>query len=156
MREISELVWHELRDDRLVDGLIALHLLVANAIQLPAGYAFSSLYAEYFASLFMLDIIGLPALAVIGLSLRSIVADPRHPAAWLRAVLDRRCAARILTGFAPLLALVSFSTTFTAMKSFIGRGGFTAHLPLADFDRRLHFGVDPAVLLRQVSVDASI
>lgn len=104
MREIRELVWHELRDDRLVGGLIALHLRVANAILLPAGHVFASLYAEYFASVFMLDIIGLPALAVIGLSLRSIVADPRHPTTWLSAVLDCRCAARILTGFALLLA----------------------------------------------------
>lgn len=47
-------------------------------------------------------------------------------------------------------------TTFTAMKSFIGLGGFTAHLPLADFDRRLHFGVDPAVLLHHVSGDTSV
>jgi hypothetical protein len=65
-------------------------------------------------------------LDVIGLSPRSIVADPRHPTAWLGGVLDRRCVARILAGFALLLALVPFMATFTAMKSFIGLGGFTA------------------------------
>jgi hypothetical protein len=46
--------------------------------------------------------------------------------------------------------------TFTAMKSFIGLGGFAAHLPLADSDRWLHIGVDPAVLLHHVSGDASV
>jgi hypothetical protein len=60
MPETGELVWHERRADRLVDGLIALHLRVANTILLPAGHLF--------ASLFML--------AVIGPSPRSIGVDP--------------------------------------------------------------------------------
>ncbi|WP_169453525.1 phosphatase PAP2 family protein [Pleomorphomonas oryzae] len=58
--------------------------------------------------------------------------------------------ARILAGYALLLALVPFMATFTAMKSFIGLHGFYADIPLADFDRWLHFGTDPAFLLHRI------
>lgn len=147
MRKIWKLVTCELRDDRLVYGLVFLYLVLANAILVPAGHVFASLYAEYLASLLILDIVTLPALVLVGLSLRSAIADPRHPTVWLRACLDPRRIARILAGFGLLLALVPFMATFTAMKSFIGLGGFTADVPLANFDQWLHFGVDPANFL---------
>lgn len=150
MRKIGELVIGELRDDRLVYGLLVLYLILANAILVPAGHVFASLYVEYFASLVTLDIVALPALLLVGLSLRSIVADPRHPMAWLRARFGQRRIARILAGFVLLLALVPFMATFTAMKSFIGLEGFTADASLADFDRWLHFGVDPANFLHSL------
>jgi len=147
MRKVMELVVDELRDDRVVYGLIVLYLVLANAILVPAGHVFPNLYVEYFISLVTLDLVALPALVVIGLSLRSVIADFRHPTAWLRTCLDQRRIARILAGFILLLALVPFMATFTAMKSFIGLGGFTADVPLANFDRWLHFGRDPIVFL---------
>jgi hypothetical protein len=88
MRETGELVWHELRADRLVYGLIA--------PQSSCRRHHPAAGRPPLSSLFVLD--------VIGLSPRSIVADPRHPTAWLGGVLDRRCVARILAGFALLLA----------------------------------------------------
>ncbi len=147
MRKISRLTMEEIRSDRLVYALIGLYLILANTILVPAGHVFANLYVDYLFSLLVLDIVALPALVLIGLSLRSIVANPRHPAAWLRTCLDPRRIARILAGFALLLALVPFMATFTAMKSFIGLEGFPADVFLADFDRWLHFGTDPAVLL---------
>ena len=150
MRKITELIVDELRDDRLVYGLIVLYLVFANAILVPAGHVFLDLYVEYFVSLAILDLVALPALVVIGLSLRSVIADFRHPTAWLRTCLDQRRIARILTGFILLLALVPFMATFTSMKSFIGLGGFTADVPLANFDRWMHFGSDPIVFLHRI------
>lgn len=147
MGKIWQLVVGEFRGDRIIYGLIVLYLAVANAILVPAGHVFPSLYVDYFASLVMLDIVALPALFAIGLSLRSIVADPRHPTAWLRSCLNRQRIARVLAGFGLLLALVPFMATFTAMKSFIGLNGFAVDKSLADFDRWLHFGVDPVIYL---------
>lgn len=150
MGKLWQLVVGELRDDRLVYGLIALYLVLANAILVPAGHVFASLYIDYLASLVILDIVALPALVVVGLSLRSIIADPSHPTAWLRTCLNPQRIARFLAGFGLLLALVPFMATFTAMKSFIGLDGFTADTPLADFDRWLHLGVDPVTYLHSV------
>ena len=150
MRTIRELTIGELRDDCVIYGLIAIYVVLANAILVPAGHVFAGLYVDYFASLILLDVIALPALVTIGLSLRSIVANPRHPMIWLRARLSRQRIARILAGFVLLLALVPFMATFTAMKSFIGLGGFTADVPLADLDQWLHFGNDPVVFLHNL------
>ncbi|MCM5557989.1 phosphatase PAP2 family protein [Pleomorphomonas sp. JP5] len=147
MRKISRLAMEEIRSDRLVYALIGLYLVLASAMLVPVGHIFADLYVEYLFSLLVLDVVALPALVLIGLSLRSIAANPRHPAAWLRACLDQRRIARILAGFVLLLALAPFMATFTAMKSFIGLDGFTSDASLADIDRWLHFGTDPAILL---------
>ncbi len=150
MRTFRELLIDELRNDRVVYGAIALYVICANAILVPAGHVFADLYVDYFASLVMLDIIALPALVAVGLSLRSIIADPRHPTAWLLACVDRQRIARVLAGFVLLLALGPFMATFTAMKSFIGLDGFTADVPLANFDRWMHFGNDPVSFLHSL------
>ena len=150
MRKICILASRELHDDRFIYGLILFYLFVANVILLPAGHFFANIYIDYLISLAVLDILALPALVVAGLLLRSLIADPRHPMAWFLACFDRKRIARILAGFVLLLAFVPFMATFTAMKSFIGLDGFTADVPLADIDRWLHFGVDPAVFLHGI------
>lgn len=146
----------ELRSDRLIYGLILLYLVLANAILLPAGHVFPDLYAEYFDSLLTLDVIVSPALILAALLLRSVIADPRRPSAWFIAFFDPQRIARTLAGFALLLALVPFMATFTAMKSFIGLGGFKADTQLANFDRWLHFGVDPPVFLNDLLTHAHV
>ncbi|PKR89076.1 hypothetical protein CXZ10_11200 [Pleomorphomonas diazotrophica] len=144
----------ELRSDRLIYGLILLYIVLTNAILLPVGHVFPELYVEYFSSLVTLDIMVLPAIVLAALLLRSVIADPKRPSAWVMAFFDRQRIARIVAGFALLVALVPFMATFTAMKSFIGLSGFKADTQLADFDRWLHFGVDPPVFLNNLLSDA--
>ncbi len=150
MREILGLTRDELRNDRHIYTAIIFYLVVANAILAPFRHIFPRIYAEYFLSLASLDGVVFPAFVIVGVLLRSLFANPRDPLAWFRARLHSRCIARILAGYGLLLALVPFMATFTAMKSFIGLNGFTADTPLADFDRWLHLGVDPAIFLHRI------
>lgn len=150
MQEVLALIKRELRGDRHIYLMIGAYVVVSNAILLPSGHIFASIYWEYLLSLVILNMLVFPALIIAGLLVRSVLGDPRHPTAWLRTRFDKGRIARILAGYVLLLALVPFMATFTAMKSFISLDGFTADIPLADFDRWLHFGVDPAVFLHRV------
>ncbi|WP_370677832.1 phosphatase PAP2 family protein [Pleomorphomonas sp. PLEO] len=150
MQTLLKLTQNEIIGDRQIYSMIAIYILSANIILIPAGHIFENLFIEYTISLVILDIVTLPAIIIAGLLIRSILADPHHPTDWLRSRIDRRRAARILAGLVLLLAFVPFMATFTAMKSFIGLSGFTADVPLADLDRWLHLGVDPAVFLHRV------
>lgn len=150
MKRVLALTRDELCGDRHIYLLMTVYIVSADVILVPAGHIFPNLYRDYALSLVMLNILAFPALIITGMLARSVLDDPRHPTAWFRACFDRRRVARILAGYVLLVTLVPFMATFTAMKSFIGLHGFTADVPLADFDRWLHLGVDPVVFLHRV------
>lgn len=156
MREILALTKEEFRRDRHIHMMILAYVVVANVALPPARHIFSGLYIDYLFSLLMFSGLTFPSFVLVGLLLRSLIAAPRHPTLWFRARFGNGSIARILAGYGLLLALVPFMATFTAVKSCIGLQGFTADTQLADFDRWLHHGVDPAVYLHHVLDYASV
>lgn len=146
----------EFRRDRLVYVLGLSYVLAVNALLLPAGYFYPGLYMQYLLSLVVLDMVAFPALTLVFLCLKSVLACPRHPARWLWHCFTAQRLARIVAGYGLMLAIVPFMATFTSMKAYIGQGGFVADRSLADIDRWLHFGVDPAVFLHGALDYASV
>lgn len=145
-----------LADDRVLYGLIGGYILIAGAIVVPAHHFFPKVFADYIGFLMVLDFGILPCLVFIALAVRSVVADPGRPTAWLRATVTRQRIGRLLSGYALLFALVPFMTTFSWLKSYIGLDGFRYDVALADLDRTLHFGVDPARILHAISYSQGV
>lgn len=150
MRLFIDSLKQEFRRDELVYVLVLSYVLAANGVLIPAGYFYRGLYIQYFLGFVVLDMIAFPGMALVFLCLRSVLACPRNPAQWLWRCLTPRRLARVVAGYGLMVAIVPFMATFTTMKAYIGQSGFVADRSLADFDRWLHYGIDPAVFLHGV------
>lgn len=135
---------NSLRTDKilyLVIGIYALFTIIYFAV---AGKLDDMAYSHY-VKLFVLNYLILCPLITFFVGLTRIIhrIDGRRKLAF-RYMFSAEHLARLLSGLLLLGALMIFLGTFTSIKMALpGELGFLYDRQLADFDRMLHFGVDP-------------
>jgi hypothetical protein len=145
--EFSAALRREIGADRvvyMVAGLYALagcaSLAVAGTFSVDAFLGYLGVYATLLSGPIWVTI----AVAAIA---AAILHEPRAPLRRLASWCTVDNAARVLAGLPLATAAMLFFGTYTTMKSAVANTGFHADRLLADADRFLHFGTDPAVAL---------
>jgi hypothetical protein len=146
-------VWRSLREHSLLIGIIVSYLAYGRL--LPAWYGVEADGADDLYSLpflAMTVIAGAVFIAAYAVHLRLVVRPVAYGAELRSAVLDRFLTLRRLCLVLPVLLLMPmFGATFTNLKVLIpALHPFDWDATFAVWDRLLHFGCDPWLLLQPV------
>lgn len=137
----------ELRADWPVYVLVAVYALAGAAWLAARGALAPDAYLNY-AHIYGTLLAGpLWVSLLLGTAVGAIVTDPKAPFGRLRSWCTTQNAARLAAGLPLATAAMIFFGTYTTLKTAIAGLGFHADALLADLDRSIHFGVDPAVAL---------
>ena len=146
-----------LRKDRPIYGLIIFIITVSYGIAAISGYNPPPVLAAYMVQILGKSLVASSTMIFALLVLPAILSDPAAP---LKAALERARqlgAMRMTTSFALLVAVLNAHGAYTLLKRLLALPyGFVWDTTLANFDRWLHFGVDPWRYLQPLANNSTL
>ncbi len=146
---LAEAFWRCLRADAPLYLAIVAYMVAGLAFLDVTGTSQLATYSSYLGKWLMVFGFVFPTIAILGHYGYLIHRFDRRRMLAAKRIFDPERAACFLAGICMLMALMFFQGTFTSVKNGLSawRAGFPYERQVADFDKMLHFGIDPWRLL---------
>ncbi|GIL02940.1 MAG: hypothetical protein BroJett030_28390 [Alphaproteobacteria bacterium] len=155
----AELLARELAADRALYLAIGAYCAATVALLAATGNAHLLAHGQYLESWPLVFAVAMPATVLAAefwlVAMRGAVGRAWGDVGPARPDLSARRLARLAAGVVLMQAFGLFTGSFTSLKNALPawRGGFGYDAPLADLDRWLHGGADPAAALAAIGID---